>query len=78
MIITHLNTQTLGVLPVNPSSSPLVELMANYFLQTLQRNIFAYYYDRVTCQKRKTCFVHFNLLNFLNGIIHPSFWCCPL
>ena len=52
-------SQTLGVWPDNPSRSALVELMAKYFLQTLPRNIFAYYHDRVTCQKHKTCFVQF-------------------
>ena len=41
----YLKTQTLGVWPDNPSRSALVELMAKYLLQTLQRNIFAYYYD---------------------------------
>ena len=50
---------TLGVWSGNPSSPALVELMAKYFLQTLPRNIFAYYYDRVTCQERETCSVQF-------------------
>ena len=52
-------SRTLGVWPDNPSRSAFVELMAKYCLQTLPRNIFAYYYDRVTCQKHKTCFVQF-------------------
>ena len=57
----HYITDTWGVAR-HPSRSALVKLMATYiniFFQTLLRNIFADYYDRVTCQKHKTCFVQF-------------------
>ena len=69
----HLSSraQTLGVWLYIPSCSALVELIANFFLQTVPNNIFAYYYE-----SHVTCFflLRYRSYSSRHHVAHPSYW----